>query len=948
MTSTVLEFFATEDALAALESELIAARASGTDAEQVAALVALAWQLRQRDTQRAMRLADEAEKRLGGTPLSQKRQSDFAARLQLVRAEVKWLFGEVDASQALAEGALKAFGAMGDTPNDLPDSSCGPALGCADAHWLLSWLALGQGDWARTAKGLEATANFAMGIDPVRATVAQAALARGEAFRDVVAAKQKWGAHSAFDAADLHPAAACWVADFRSVVASLSSDYVRSIRHKNSALSFALASGQTLRAITAVGNIGDNFNSLYDYDTSLEWMQRALDMARASGWPREIGAALMQTANTLRGLQRFDTAAEMLREAITSMAQLTFSRDYAIALLYLGEVELDRQQFAIALDTFCLLEKRAAALMQADLLSDALRGQAKALVELGQAEAALRAAGAALASAGSDVTSQIAALRVMADIHARNTLPPPPGVGAASVSLHYLHLALDAAATMEHYAIPGDFLATLAQEHAKVGDMGKAYELSLQANLARESIHSKEANNRASAMQVNHELEKARAEGAFHRELARAHAERAKTLELEVGTLEQLGEVGRDITCNFATDAIFSALDTHVHSLLDATTFLIYRLEPDGKTLKMVFGVEAGAQVPSHSLSLDDPQRLAPQCARERRDIVVHDALGTSAPIAGSVETVSLLYTPLLVGERLLGVMTIQSEKPSAYAEREVAIFRTLCAYGAIALANAESQAQLVESEKLVSLGSLVAGVAHELNTPIGIALTASSALEDETRALRGQMEEAGGIKRSTLDGFLARTGDVSALLVRSCQRAATLITSFKQMAVDQTSEHRRTFDLLALVEDVAASLRPSLKAATWRMAVDLPKGIACDSYPGPLGQVLTNIIQNAAVHAFEGREAGLLHITASTTGDTVEMVVTDDGNGMTAQSLAHIFDPFYTTKLGKGGSGLGMTICRNIVTGPLGGQLNVTSQPGLGSQFIVRFPKEAPRPEKP
>ncbi|MBK6639458.1 MAG: HAMP domain-containing protein [Rhodocyclaceae bacterium] len=258
-----------------------------------------------------------------------------------------------------------------------------------------------------------------------------------------------------------------------------------------------------------------------------------------------------------------------------------------------------------------------------------------------------------------------------------------------------------------------------------------------------------------------------------------------------------------------------------------------------------------------------------------------------------------------------------------------------------------QTQDMLVQAEKLASLGSLVAGVAHELNTPIGVALTTASTLEDSSREF-AQVVAAGGVKRTALDEFLKYSADMGALLVRSCHRAANLVASFKQVAVDQTSEQQRSFDLQALVKDIVASLRPSFSTAAWHIEVDVPAGILCDSYPGPLGQVLTNLIQNAGNHAFAGNAAGALRITASRTADTVNLVVADDGKGMNAETLSHIFDPFFTTTLGKGGSGLGLAICRNIVMGVLGGQLTATSQPGVGSQFVVRFPTTAPHPVKP
>lgn len=253
-----------------------------------------------------------------------------------------------------------------------------------------------------------------------------------------------------------------------------------------------------------------------------------------------------------------------------------------------------------------------------------------------------------------------------------------------------------------------------------------------------------------------------------------------------------------------------------------------------------------------------------------------------------------------------------------------------------------EARADLVEAEKLASLGSLVAGVSHELNTPIGIALTMATTLEHETEVFQKAVA-LGAIRRSDLDQFLSRNVEFSTLLTRSCERAVQLITSFKQVAVDQTSEQQREFNLYELVVDIMMTLQPSLRHEKWTIQPDIPKDIVCNSYPGPLGQVLVNIVQNAK-HAFEGRDHGVLRISAQLAGDGVEMVISDDGHGMPPETLAHIFDPFFTTRLGQGGSGLGLAISRNLVVGVLGGALHATSEVGVGTRMVLTFPLYAPQ----
>jgi len=253
-----------------------------------------------------------------------------------------------------------------------------------------------------------------------------------------------------------------------------------------------------------------------------------------------------------------------------------------------------------------------------------------------------------------------------------------------------------------------------------------------------------------------------------------------------------------------------------------------------------------------------------------------------------------------------------------------------------------QTQADLVQADKLASLGALVAGVAHELNTPIGNALTTASTLEGAAIEVQGQMAR-GEMRKSTLTYFVESAVPMVQLIGRSCQRAATLISSFKQVAVDQTSEQRREFDLRALVEDNISALRPSFRNDPWVFEVEVPTGVRCDSYPGPVGQIIASLVNNAVTHAFASRDQGRLLVTAVVKGERVEMVFADNGRGMQAAVLAHIFEPFYTSRLGQGGSGLGLAIALNIATGVLGGALHATSQPGEGSQFLLSFPLVAP-----
>ena len=253
------------------------------------------------------------------------------------------------------------------------------------------------------------------------------------------------------------------------------------------------------------------------------------------------------------------------------------------------------------------------------------------------------------------------------------------------------------------------------------------------------------------------------------------------------------------------------------------------------------------------------------------------------------------------------------------------------------------AQEELVRSEKLAALGSLVAGIAHELNTPIGNSLMVASTLVDQTNTLADSFTD-GGIKRSMLDSYLKDAGKAGDILVRNLFRAGNLVTSFKQVAVDQTSSQRRNFSLAEVVSEILLTLSPTIKKTSFEFSQDIPDDIVMDSYPGPLGQVITNLVNNALLHGFEGRSNGTVTLNAVLNKDSwIELSVKDDGIGIPTANLNRIFDPFFTTKLGAGGSGLGLNITHNLVTGVLGGRVRVLSEVGMGTTFVLSLPAVAP-----
>ena len=254
------------------------------------------------------------------------------------------------------------------------------------------------------------------------------------------------------------------------------------------------------------------------------------------------------------------------------------------------------------------------------------------------------------------------------------------------------------------------------------------------------------------------------------------------------------------------------------------------------------------------------------------------------------------------------------------------------------------TQDELLSAEKMASLGSLVAGIAHELNTPIGNSLLASTALRDRVSEFDAHVA-GGALRRSELTAHLAEVRMASELIAGSLHKAAELISSFKQIAVDQTNDQRRIFDLMAAVQDTLATYTPQLRKASCEMVVAIPEGLRFDSYPGNLYQILNNLINNAIQHGFEGRPGGTITLSARELGEgQVEISFSDNGVGMTEEVQRKVFDPFFTTKMGQGGTGLGMHIVYNIVTGILGGRIALDSAPGAGTTIRIVLPRVSPQ----
>jgi signal transduction histidine kinase len=464
--------------------------------------------------------------------------------------------------------------------------------------------------------------------------------------------------------------------------------------------------------------------------------------------------------------------------------------------------------------------------------------------------------------------------------------------------------------------------------------------------------------------------------------LERAVQERTARLAHEVAErrrAEQVQHALYQIATLSASAADTEVLTTSLHriigELMVAENFLIGLYHPETQEISIPYFVDQkDAQAPVTRFPYGKAMCSYVLASKQAQ---LHDAGSFARLVAsglvqepfGNADIASWMGAPMLVHDKPYGVLVVQSYDPAVvYTKAELDLLAFMASHVAVALARMQAdhrlrktkealeeqnaalntaltqlqqaQGELVRQEKLASLGRLVAGVAHEINTPLGICVTATSHLVEELRLTRDEL--AGGeMTEDSLNSFLDIVDQSLRIMTTNTQRAAALVRSFKQVAVDQSSDDIRSFNLRNYLNEVLLSLQPKLKGRPVKVEVDCPPDVVLESYPGAVSQILTNMLMNSLVHGFEERDqAGNITIRVAVEGDVVSLSYADDGAGMDRDTLDKLFDPFFTTKRGNGGSGLGAHILYNLVTGALGGSVHAESAPGEGLRYELTFPR--------
>jgi signal transduction histidine kinase len=463
--------------------------------------------------------------------------------------------------------------------------------------------------------------------------------------------------------------------------------------------------------------------------------------------------------------------------------------------------------------------------------------------------------------------------------------------------------------------------------------------------------------------------------------LERAVQERTALLAHEVAERRRAETIQRalyELANLSATTAGGNVLNTRLHDIISelvpARNFLIAIYHPDTDEVSIPYFVdEKDDQAPVKRF--DFGIGMSSYILRHKQAAML-DKAGLNALVAageiaqplGNVDIASWMGAPMLLGDQAYGVIIVQSYDAAViYTQSDLDILAFMASHVAVAIARMQAereirrakdaleeqnaalesaltslkdaQGELVRQEKLASLGRLVAGVAHEINTPLGICVTATSHLVEELKLTREDMA-AGVLDEDGLNQFFDIIDQSLRIMTTNTQRAAALVRSFKQVAVDQSSDDIRSFNLRKYLDEVLLSLQPKLKGKPIAVEIDCEDRIEMASFPGAVSQIVTNMVVNSLVHGYEEGQPGKIKITGKLDGDAVVFEYSDDGIGMDTGTLAQLFDPFFTTKRGSGGSGLGGHILFNLVTGALGGTIKVASAPGMGLHYKLRFPK--------
>lgn len=638
-------------------------------------LTSLAWYLRQFDSQLSLVLLADAESLLIASALPVDQHYKLYSRLLLTRAEIAALARQFKSAEQFLSEARAGFVSQADR------------VGEGDSYLVESVIALEQGDMKRALNSCSsALGRFERGDEILRILLAKAwhiyllafsepALAREQLMLLLVSANEV-----------KHPALAALIAATQAELL-FATEVARSSVLYSQASELAQQAGLVRLAIMAACNAGVALQKLGDFDaaaTSYDW---AVTRARQAKWPLMIAFSLMRLGELLRHLNRLEQSQQVLEESLQGLIASNHGIHTAIAHAELGNTLLLRgmpKQAAAYFDTAIALYRASGSPAN---LAEHLISQARALSAADEEVAALSAideARSLILELSSDAL-QVDLRVALAEIHASHDLPCAFEIVAPNLVLHYLEEALSVGNSIEGWQASATLLLSLAEAWSSVQEGQKAFEYAKQAIAADRCERNKQAENWATLMQVRHETERAKADAIHHQQMASASLETSQTLKL-------LAKVGQEITADLNFKSVCESLQRHLGSLLGAADLCIWLIAAKGGELALSYCVENDTVLTSNVSSDGSQMHHAALCIMQGDELIFESD-------AASACRQTSLFGPLIIADRALGVMAIRSENNAVYGERERLIFRSLCAYGAIALDNAHTHDQLQKTQ---------------------------------------------------------------------------------------------------------------------------------------------------------------------------------------------------------------------------------------------------------
>ncbi|HEX7638358.1 MAG TPA: GAF domain-containing protein, partial [Burkholderiaceae bacterium] len=602
------------------------------------------------------------------------RRTGLQARLDLVQGEVRLLAGEPGAAREAIAQAADVFEALGDF------------AGLSDAMFLEAQLEHELGHYPERDAAIARAALYARTCgDDLRGQIADARAAHFDSFDGIDQADARWGQRVAQWREADDPCLRRIALEYLAVARYMRSELPQAITLLREAAAAGESTGHWRDVCNDRADIGWLLSNLGEYDGALDCFAQPIRHAREARWPRALARSLEGCARVLMHLNRVVEARRMVQEAARCLRSTFPNGDLRIGVLQTaGEIAVLEGRLDEALASFRRQEGVSIRLRSIDGQMRALILQADVLGAQRRADVALQAAESARALVRMVGSRQreVEVLQVIARLH-RELMPErrPPEPGWPSAELHFLHEALALAERVDGFQPSAQLLRNLARAHADIEDFEQAHAFCVLAARAFERENDERAVQRAVGLEIRRQTEQAERALQHQMALAREQALRTEALQRHNETLMTLAAVGQDLTCHLEEREIFDALVRHARAMLDATAFAVFMLEPDGRTLCCRHGVEAGEALPPLVVALEDPGSNIAACARARQPLVRHYRPEEPPPsVAGCRQPPSLsaLFAPLLVGERLLGVVTLQSPCVDAYREREQTILGAL------------------------------------------------------------------------------------------------------------------------------------------------------------------------------------------------------------------------------------------------------------------------------